>query len=366
MDQFGALGSLDLTGSPRERGLIHGESLRGEIELSLSRWSEQLAVEGQRSSASGDDPVRSLARSSGFVSAMEEHTPDLVDELRGIAEGSGQELESIVGLNLMDEEVWLSDRERPESCTSLACRAEDGLVLAGQTMDLTARHDGLQVLLRIPGRSGEALILSSPGMLGLCGVSAGGFAVFCNQLVQLATSTTGLPVAAVTRMALTAESLSAAREWIGAAPHATGQNYLLASFDAIVCLEASALGVAEVLPDGSGIVHTNHPLSEEAGYATGLDGSVDGGFSAGSHDRLEYVRRRLPGNADEAGIRELFRDRSVPICKVPADGGDELTFGAVMAELGRSGTRAWFTPGPPDRTEWVGFNPSFEVSHQPE
>lgn len=340
-----------LGGGPRQRGRAHGEALRGPIATRLERARADLARGLGTGLAGLDRDLGDLLGRTGFAASIERWVPGLIDEIEGIAEGAGIARLDAVALNLMDELAWLlAGTEVDDSCSSLAIRAPGGW-LAGQTMDLEGGYDGSQAILRIEQEHGDALVLTSAGMVGLCGLNSSSVAIFCNQLISLRTSTGGLPVAAVVRGALSRPSFALAREFLGEIEHASGQNYLLAGPGGALNLECSAGGAREC-PAGEGAVwHTNHPLASEDAEAAGEGRS---GFSASSAERLAYLSARVPAARSREDLQAILSDRSVPICKVPGPDGRQLTFGALIAELSES-PRAWIAPGPSDRTAWAEF-----------
>ena len=56
--------------------------------------------------------VAGLLAATRFVPAIEASTPELLEEVRGIAEGAGVSFERILAYNLMDEEWWYSQARR--------------------------------------------------------------------------------------------------------------------------------------------------------------------------------------------------------------------------------------------------------------
>lgn len=348
---------LELSGTPAQRGRDHGEALRAKIVTSVERYREDIGRARGAGRAAVDEYLRELVHGTGLLRAMRAVVPALADELEGIAHGACLPLFDVAALNLMDEESCRADREQPESCSSIGL-AGDARVVAGQTMDLTERHAGLQTVLRIVEDERETLVLTSAGMLGLCGVSSPGVAVFCNQLVALASNDDGVPVAAVTRGALAAGTLAEARAFIERIPHACGQNYLLAGPEGILFLECSANAVC-ARGSESALVHTNHPLVSND-YAAGRGPGSGGGFSRGSQARHAYLTERVRAEPtpSEHTVRALLSDRTTPICKVPEDGRGELTFGAVVVAFEAGRMQSWFTLGPPDRKEWLELSPA--------
>ena len=105
---------------------------------------------------------------------MAAHTPDLVTELAGIAEGAGVAADELLAYNLLDEEWWYSETLRSK-CSALAVPARDGRPGAGGARRWTCR--GRWTAARcccataIPdGR--EVAVLSSAGFLGLTGCNS--------------------------------------------------------------------------------------------------------------------------------------------------------------------------------------------------
>jgi hypothetical protein len=97
-----------LEGSPRERGRIHGETLKPLILDHIGRWKEILGV------TTGENPdayIGQFLEDTDMLTPVERWTPDLLEEVRGIAEGTGVDFRTIFALNLSDEEWWYR-RER--------------------------------------------------------------------------------------------------------------------------------------------------------------------------------------------------------------------------------------------------------------
>ena len=346
---------IALSGTPRERGRIHGETLRAQIGERLERAMEDLAHERSTYLAEVERYLENFIKHTGFVAAMSRWTPEVLSEIKGIAEGAAIGDSDALVLNLMDELAWHSPASGDdESCSAVGIHRTQGPALAGQTMDLSESYDGSQVVLSIDSQDSRTIVLTSAGMVALCGVNSDGVGVFCNQLLSLRPSHTGLPAAAVVRGALARKSFSQARELIGGVEHASGQNYLLASSDQIVNLECSASGVREDQGRERVVTHTNHPLASRdlAQRPEKLRG-----FSGSTHERLGFLQAQAPRANSYEDLQAILSDRSTPICKIPGPDGRQLTFGAIIAELS-SPPRVWVAPGPPDRTAWNEFHTS--------
>jgi isopenicillin-N N-acyltransferase-like protein len=132
------------------------------------------------------------------LAAIENQLPDLVDEMRGIAEGAGVPFHQIVAYDLMDEQRWCDLEHAPSAepgCSAVAVADQaNGAVLLAQNMDLPAYMDGDQLVLRIrTPRHPEALVLSAAGPLGLTGVNQASLGLCVNTLLMLQHNRSGLP-----------------------------------------------------------------------------------------------------------------------------------------------------------------------------
>ena len=97
------LNVVTFTGSGYELGLQHGKQLKSEIGEIVSKWKSNTTRSFGRDAETVLDEFFAYA---DFESAIKQWTPDLYDEVRGIAAGSGQELRDIMVLNLLDE-FWV-------------------------------------------------------------------------------------------------------------------------------------------------------------------------------------------------------------------------------------------------------------------
>lgn len=344
---------VELDGDGYARGRRHGEALAGEIAGHMAAWGNWLTrVIGR----DGFDYVREMVRETRFGEACETHTPDLMAEVRGLAEGCGADADLVFGLQLMDEE-WFHrarvglDRRPPGKCSSLAIAAPDGPTWIGQNMDLGDYTDGHQVVLRFAphGSTPGALVFSNAGVLALMGVNDAGVGICVNSLPQLPSAAHGVPVAFMIRRLLQARSLAEAAEVVQALPHATNQHYLIAEPGAVRSFEASAAGVTEYRPaDRSRVLHTNHPLSPEQGAPERPQDRHN------SVQRLASLAGRLAGGAPGLDALQAALcasdDPENPVCRTGGAGNIGFTCGSMLSALRRGEpVRSWVSAGPPTR-----------------
>jgi isopenicillin-N N-acyltransferase like protein len=345
---------IEVSGSPRELGRAHGEELRTTITEGLRRWLEIVAAETGRS---GEDYVASFLGSTDFLPAITTHTPNCLEEVRGIAEGARQTFEMMLAYQLMDEEWWYRDslarslRASFHACSAVGISRGGGTALVAQNMDLPSHYDGTQVLLHLHPTGGpETMVFTPAGIIGTTGLNQDGVAVCVNALPHLRHRTSGLPVGFVLRGLLAKRTLADAVALLQAIPHATGQNYLLGEPGAIRDFECSPGQISEVSPSGSLIEHTNHPLAnedidpEEASHAE---------FRSTTRSRLARLESELGGLGARATVDDVahtLSDREVPV-SVPR-GSDWLTLGSLIIELSAQPV-LHIAPGPPADTPYT-------------
>jgi isopenicillin-N N-acyltransferase like protein len=332
---------IECRGSAHEIGRMHGEAACDLIALGIGRWRENLTA--QRGDV--DAYIGGLLARTSFIPAIEQHAPAVLDELRGIAEGSGQPFDLILAYNLMDEE-WSFRTDRLDGvapgCTAVAVA---GKAIA-QTMDIPTIHDGTQIVLAIdPERGPAQRLLSAAGMLGLTGANSAGVGVVVNNLNQLPSSASGLPVQVLTRRLLEHETAAEAARWVESIPHAVGQHYLIADSAETISLEGSGAGVARV-PVTERYVHANHPLAS-VGSRPETD-RIE--FLSNTHTRYDRAQSLVGAASDQADLERILEDCEAPISCERKEGF--MTFGGISIGLTTPPTMR-VTAGPPHETTWV-------------
>ena len=327
---------IDCSGDGRARGRAHGEGARHLVREALSRW-EEATLSGKVSGANILGYSQGLIASTGLVKAMESNTPDLLEEIQGIAEASNLPPELITAYNLMDEQWWydLGTHRAEPGCSVVGLSDGNAAVLA-QNMDLPSFMDGSQVILRLTPPDGpQMLLLSSAGLIGLMGVSSVGLAICVNTLLMLRPNPNGLPVAAVMRHVLAQRSMAAAQAVLSTIPHASGQHYAIADRSGVFGFECSAGGcVLSSAAGGTTLTHTNHPLASTDTEPRTLALLEDRNRVADSRKRLAHLDAWLASGGSSEDVITLLADPDTPICVNPSPEWRGQTFGSVMFRLG--------------------------------
>ncbi|KAA0960005.1 6-aminopenicillanic acid acyl-transferase [Microbacterium sp. ANT_H45B] len=343
----GAAPVVELSGDGRARGRTHGEEVRGLIATSMERWRDRIE---QLTGLSADEHVARFLGASRLIDTVRTSSPDLYDEVLGIAEASGQPLDDMFAYNFMDEE-WRYSRIAAIGCSVVGIERED-LVILGQNMDLPASMDGSQVLLHIrEGDEPEQFIASAAGMIGVLGVNREGVACCVNTLAQLPSAREGMPVAFLIREVLRRRTRADAGAYLRSVRHASGQNYAIADRHGIDSYECSSAGIAARPIAAPTLVHTNHPLWTSG--ADELAATPDELELSGTRSRYNYLSVAVPQIGDAAELETVFASRDSGVCVTPRPPRMSKTFCGAVFEIDGSETRARFALGQPGVVEWI-------------
>lgn len=260
---------VSLSGTPYEMGLAHGRACRELIhEFAASvikvHQANNSLLKAERSQLTGY-----CLRNLGF---LQQWCPELVEEMRGIADGAGLPFEDILYLNSFLEledlrAPGLGGRALPDAlwgCTTYnvpPAAAAGGQALLGQTYDMERYYEKFVVLLRITPETGPAqLVVTFAGVLGVNGMNAAGVAAVINKVVAT-DARPGVIYPCIMRRALASGRIGDALGAVIFSPRATGMNYQLAGMGVAFCAEVSATAY-ELLEFEGAIAHTNHYVSQ--------------------------------------------------------------------------------------------------------
>lgn len=327
---------ISLTGTPHQRGETHGEEARDLIAAVLDAWMQSLAP--------STDPaafIAALVNNTGFLNAAEADTPELVEEVRGIAAGANQSFETMFAWQLVDEAWWYlaeqnGDFSPLEKCSALAINHNGSGILA-QTQDLDRHFDHAHVMLRTTEPDGmEILSPSIAGLLGLNGVNSAGVAVGITTLSSLAHSRSGVGSGFLTARMLRSRSIDEALSFLRSTPIASGNTFLLGQRDRSVVVEVSADSVL-TYADGDRGLHTNHPFVQQPTY--------DFDLFATSLERFDQLDSTVRPDSTLDELVAMYGTGY--ICQSRREGEPVVSVATMLFELGDT-QRCHYAPGPLD------------------
>jgi isopenicillin-N N-acyltransferase-like protein len=357
---------LSLEGTPRQKGRIHGETLRSKIRDLVAKWKDDI---GKSLEMDPDAYLREFHEATNFRPAIERWCPELLDEVAGIAEGAGVDPQTMYSFQMGDEHYWYQRRKwlqksgwDAEGCSALGVFGEDNQrPLLAQNMDIETMYDGAQLLLHIeyPESPLESFIYTNAGYLALTGLNNRPLGICCNALLQLNYAVDGLPVGFIVRRVLELSNLAEARKFLSRIKHASGQNYMVGDAGKVESWECSGSKVSLFVPQegATRVYHTNHPLAndDQGIYQRILEKIPPKKRPKGwsnSEVRQDFLAEHLKDTSTTITvdtIKSILGSRDVPICFENKEGSQGFTFGCLIMELA-SPPVLHLSPGPPCST----------------
>lgn len=358
------LRQVTFSGSGYELGLQHGQYFKEEIGEIVQKWKESTKSQLERDP---DEVLKEFFVYADFDGSIKKWTPELYEEVRGIADGSGQDFDQIMVFSLVDEFwVYLNSLEN-HHCSNIGVPSVDGSVsYVAQNMDIEPFTDGYQTLIRMEATATtpEQLVLSHPGLIALNGMNSSGVGMVMNTLMQLNASNSGLPVAFVVRKVLSMTDRDEIIDFITSVNHASGQNYILGVRGEVFNFEASANKVVRFDPGNKNqtVYHTNHPIVNDdvkPWFAQFNPKNVSDTLSATSNSyiRLAALKTRIAETDDVSDdlIKDALRskdDANNPVCRTLDPKKNGFTFASVVMTL-TGEPYLQITAGPPSESEYL-------------
>lgn len=248
---------ISLSGSHYEIGQIYGKALAGEIRRFYDLFLLKLA---QRDVSI--ETALNIARKLGEY--IEKYSPDLLEEVRGIADGAKMEYQSILSLNCMFEIPRIAGKKEMHYCTVWG--VTDGRkCLAAQNLDLASEYGEFLTLFRIsPSGERTVLLLAMPSMVGMLGMNEDGL-VFSGTTVSSKEANYGLPKPFICRNILkTCDNVIDATAFLQNVSRTTGGNPLLADArGGLQVLECSVAKCVDLHPEKEYVASTNHYTDDD-------------------------------------------------------------------------------------------------------
>lgn len=335
---------IETGGGPREIGHDVGRAMRDQLHAVVAASGAELGP------AAGSDLHAGIGP---YLEATERHAPQIVAELRGMAEGAGVEFETLVALNAGAE---LNQAIGNFACTSVGigpAGTADGHVLLAHNEDATAGWGAYAYVIKAEPEGQPAFAaFAYAGLLLHQGVNAAGLGSVGNALYAR-DAHPGIPKLFQYRRILAETSIEGAIR-VAIDPHrAFGNNHLLANAEGDV-YDVEVSGRCWALLDGGNrfLAHANHFTSDELGH---LDREEDLLNSCLRQGRVERLVDRAWGKITVASLQGIVADHSNfprSVCKHHSP-ESELDYGTIGSVVIDATARAvWACAGNPCRAEW--------------
>jgi isopenicillin-N N-acyltransferase like protein len=331
-------------GGPREMGIDIGRAAKDQITAAAAQATAELG---------GIDPSKVIGNIGPYLAATEAAAPWLVEELRGMAEGSGVSLETLFLLNAGEELMQSIGHFGCTVCGVSAAGTADGHVLLAHNEDNTAGWAEFAYIIHAePNDAPAYAAFAYGGLLLHQGVNAAGIGSVGNALYAR-DSRPGVPKLFAYRRILRETTLEGAIRVAAGPERAFGNNHLLATaHDELVDLEVTGSAWAMIPGNNRMLVHANH-LTQPA--MAGLDAGHDLLNSRLRQLRVESLLERGFGEITLDTIREAMSDHAGwpgSVCKhhAPESDLDYGTIGSVLIDV--TDRRLLACAGNPCRGEW--------------
>ncbi len=339
---------VTISGSPRELGRRYGGRFADAIREFLDT---QIYAAFDKDKAKWDELLR---YAGACLKPIRQLSAKLIDEMEGMAEGSGLRLEEHVLITL-HEELWHRGTIPPvEHCTAVAVGPPatcDGKTYVGESWDwFTQLYGKSQMLLWQPTDGPSVLSYSYPGLRSGAGLNSAGIALCWTSAFDksIPGPAVGVPSYVLIPHLLAQPTLEAVEEEAKRAKQAGWFTFVMADGEGrLLNIEGSPKRMATQWDRGS-MARVYYGTREMT--CTPADQPIE------CHPQCARMRELLEeaeGRVDLAAIRQFFADHETKwICK---------HFGSIDAMIFDTTSRqAHVTRGPGCLGRWKRF--SFEVT----
>ncbi len=366
---------IEMEGTPFEMGYQHGTQAKEMIAHGIEMFHRTIVddpwelLPGVDTKMSFEEIVDRAVQSLPYT---EEHAPDIVEEMRGIAEGSGFTLEEIFAMNC-DGDIWITlfplageAALAHNSCSTYAvgsAASADGGTYVGWNADTMEWFDTSSVILK--GKPNDGLpflcwnyagVVGRPGVNPHLGLGANGIWPYKN--------TPGLPYAVMCRKILQQKSVADAIAVIQNTQLMCGMNYTLGDEEGnVAAVEGTSTQTAVVRGTNGKVVHSNHIVADELVHQDALHSPELAGQellvnSRSRRDRLtELLVDAEAGSITLEDLKAAHADHANSpdsVCSHVGGGeGDAITLASMIAQPGRS--KLLVTRGNPCENEFVEY-----------
>jgi len=248
---------IEVSGAPRALGRQLGEAARDEIRgfaaIALERVNKTVSISREN--------ALTVARRS--IACVEQYSPDMVEELRGVSDSSGLSLDELMLLQVRNQ-------LRPEEdagCTSFALApsiSAESRSIVGQNWDNDPALDPFTIVLtRRPAGRPAIMDVTQAGLIAYIGLNGAGIGL-CMNTLPAPSRPVGVPHYFTVRAIYENRSMDDAVAAVRRAERAIPANIILATPQGPADLEVTIDDVHVLRDEGTGLVtHTNHCLHPE-------------------------------------------------------------------------------------------------------
>lgn len=287
---------IELTGDARTGGRIYGEKAKEAIARNIAFYS------GFFKNSAGVSWDKAQELSTRFLPVIEKYSPDAIEEMKGVAEGSGRTFHEILTLNCRSEVLFA----KADACSCVIIPSEQGEggdVFMGQTWDWLSSAVGNSVVLKIvKENSPTILMICEAGLIGGKGLNSEGLGI-CLNATSVGKGRVGMPLHLMMRNVLEAGLPTEAIKAVSSVPRAGSGTFNIAArnnYEMIIEFSPDTFDV--IMSSGEPLIHTNHYLSPLL-----RDKDAAKSFIPSTFTRFNTMEKYLKAHKEKIGEKGLFR-----------------------------------------------------------
>lgn len=300
---------IECSGTPYEIGFAHGSKAKEEVLKSIATYKVMFKDYGNL------EWEEAKRRSNSYIDYINQFSPDLMEEMRGVAEGAGVELQDILALNARSEVIMVPPEAHTpvpsDGCTSLSVSGDsskDGHILLAQNWDWKDSQLDSLIVLKINRTDKPSItMVTEAGIIGKIGCNSAGLGVCLNAL-GTPDKPEGVPLHVVLRGILDQEKVSDAIEKVNSLKNACAANYQIAHKNgACVDLEKAPTDFEVTYAENGLLAHTNHFITPRLYH-------INDASRLMVHDtfvrlgRTRFLMNKYNGNIDVDVIKTILTD----------------------------------------------------------
>jgi isopenicillin-N N-acyltransferase like protein len=261
---------IEVSGSPRERGLAYGRAAAERVKKSIVLYRGELAR--RKVDVATQDRL-----AQRFLPIIGDFDPAYVEEMRAIAEGAGVPVEGVVTVNCRTEmmfgfrEVAEAHAQMKDGCTGVVAMPSvtvHGRLIHAHNWDWRQEAADNSIVLRVRSENGpDMLTLVEAGGLARHGFNAAGVALTANFLAcdRDFKAPGQVPLGILRRKILEQTNLANAVKAVATTTRFCSNNIMLSdAAGEAIDLECVPDETFWIQPDGGLLPHSNHFLSPVA------------------------------------------------------------------------------------------------------
>lgn len=246
--------TITASGTPYEIGFSHGKNAKKQVEISIETYKAMFW------DYSGISWEKAKDYASTFIPIIESYDKDLMEEIKGVADGSGFDMMEILALNVRSEIVLQGNHI--DGCTSLALTPDvtnDNNTWIAQNWDWKISQRNAVIILNILQQNKPNIrMVTEAGIIGKLGFNDSGIGVCLNALAS-DSKPVGLPLHIALRGILNSYTLSDVIATVGKFNLACCANFLVAHSEGeAITIEVGPNDYDVLYAKDGKITHTNH------------------------------------------------------------------------------------------------------------